>query len=452
MSEVIENKEVKLEQNRDLELEEKEAALKEARAKLEKYIKDELVSSGYVSNGKLYHVDLESWSLDRLLSCGIYKCVKNQNEVKYMKSQIEKCERIVEFHNLWKSDDFKPIKDIIESYRKKIKFDDGNDKFSYSLNKNGDITFIDYSFNHYNGFSQPFDDTPWYSAPRFDSLWGYMVYDSKGNVCLSYTNNKDDCGYSSSGIKGIDRLGGNTYWCHFYDNEYMCIDQSFHPSNLYKLVDGKCVLVHTFGEDEHISFIPTLWKKKQLLINSSKIFSVEEDKYVFDAKIGNIETCDYEYLGSNICGSSEDEELNNQSQELLSNYLKDNNLFILGGAFSAEYDGHKRTYNTMCFMDLNGDIVSKLYVISEENTYTEYDTSKETYKEDIEKLKEYYSNELKRKIVRKKAAEKAAQTRKERQKMENTKKFFEAMKAYCQPSTDSIKKTYHPNESKQENK
>ena len=416
---------------KDIELEKKQKALEEAYDKHNKFIDEH-------STYELYYT--------------------NKEEFEELKKEAKKCERVLAFHHLWK-EEFKPIKSIIDSYRKEIDFVDRNDLFKYDIKKNGDIHFLSFSFSHYDydkiksrRIACDYLDEP----PRND-LFGYIVYDSKGHIYLSNKNRQDIYGVSPEA--GIKNNGIYFCNCNFLDDEYMYLQEN-HLANLYKLINDKYELVYSFEKDEHIDFQPTLWEKKLLLVNKimdnkSKIFSVDEKKYIFETKKGSLKTCDSTYLGDIIDEDKENEELYNQSQTLMSNYLKENNLLILEDSIYVEYYKkefrrvYTKSYKTMCFADMKGHIVSKLYVKSmDDGKYDEFDINEDTYEEDLNKIKEYYSKELKKKIIRMDAAKKAAETRKKRKKLQNYKMFYETLNDYCQ-SSESKKKTYCPNENNQ---
>lgn len=387
--------------NRDLELEAKEKALADAKLKF-----------------------------DMLKRSDFYGVIRETKEYSDLINEVNRCNRIVDFHRLWKK--FAPIKEQIESLKKEIGFIDSDDRFTYNIKQNGDITILSFNFNHYDNNYPKYSEGEY--CYRYDILSGYIAYDSTGHVYLLHKHKCDMPGMITGREMGI-YTSHVTYDCYFIDNEYMYTNNN-NSTDLYGLVDGKYILIHSFGGHDTISIDPALWKNKLLIINKTQLFSVENNKFISDVNRGQVQSCESNYIGEFLNVDKDNKELTNQQQALVSKYLKDNNLIMVYKTNAIMIgDQAQRRYRTVYYMDMSGHIVSKIYFISEDTgKVSAFDINEDTFDEDMNTIIRLLYNEILEEL---------------KVKEENAKGFYETMKSYCQTPVDPMKKTYHPNDKKQ---
>ena len=422
-------------EQKDKRLKELEKNIENAKAKKKEFMRTHDYNGHYISEE----------SLNEYFDLGYLDTYyRGYPEFIELSDNLERCKRELEFYNLWKK--FEPIKDIIESYKKEIGFVDGDDYFEYKLNSFDNKFFLGFDFRHYNGKKYYAPDCASYYDKGFDTLYGFILYDSDGKVYLSEKTMYDK-GWISSFERGIGSHCGDFYQ-KFIDREYMYHGYDRNNVKLCKFVDGHYELVRNFGKCK-IDVLPTLWDKKILMIDREKLYSVEEDKFVNVNELGgSLQTCDNNGSGVHYWYSDKvhDEEVDNKQKELITKHLRDYNLLLSKNDFTVKYDRYSKDYQTMCFVDMTGHIVSGLYVISSSTYKCDiYEISDDTYEEVFKKVKEIYTKKLKREIQQREAAKKAANTRREKNMLLNQKELFEKIKEFTPSKVEkSPKKVLQP--------
>ncbi len=295
---------------------------------------------------------------------------------------------------------FKPIKSTIDALKKEIGYLAETDEFEYTLRQDGDKSFLNFEFTHY--CDEDLDDD--YDCDEdldgdyvYDTLYGYIIYDSKGNIYLS----RYERGHGSTDVQttGIHEENSCDFGINFIDDKYISITEVFEDASLFKLVDGKYELIHTFEGDSNIEIIPSLWEKK-LIARDHNIYNADEDKFIFTSEKAFIQSYDRKYFSIPIKDGLLSKEAAEQLKNQMKDFMKQYNLLLIMDTIKVtnnddQHHSIKRYYDTFCFMDLKGNIVSKLYVVSGDNlaTYT-YKVTSDTYDDTLDEIKKGLTNAL----------------------------------------------------------
>ncbi len=387
---------------------------------------------------------IKSGELERL-----QKELEEAKQEETEKHIIERLKISIEFLNICEK--FKPIKPIIQKYINDIGYVAYDDRFHYKFDSHNDLSFLVFSFKHYTGEDYNYYDDDGYPLPQaFSFLEGYIFYDSKGNVLLEKTEKS----LGHDGIKcgariaipkccGIDLK----YVPTFIDDEYMCIKKSYgrkDETKLYKLSNNQYELIHNF-EDDFVEVNPSLWTNKLLIINRNKIYNAEENRYVLTSD-GLIRFPEDKYFilpfNKDLYGS----EAYNEQIDKISNYIRANNLMLITDTFEATYQEHKNLYGTICFADMKGSIVSKLYVVSyQDGKCQNYEVTNDTYSNVINKLQAAATKKLEKTVIKEEAYKKLKEEKEKNKRLLNQKEFCELMQAICNGEENSINPTLNLN-------
>ena len=385
----------------------------------------------YVRKYSYYGIFKDEEGLDKQIESrkgDIYE--KFNHDLNFVKlfEQYNDCINALKFHELWKK--FSPIKSTIEDLKKEIGFVDAQDRLEYIFNSVDDMFFLGFKFFHSSkSYSEKYQNLYTWD---FDILSGCVAYDAEGHIYLLEKTKREKGYNSTSKSSGIfDNIP--FYKQQFFDKECMCIDDDYSSTKLYKIVDGEYKTVHDFGRCP-VSTTPELWEEKLLMIGSSNMYSVKEDRFI-SVSANNTGSIQSGYNnGTFIDSSREDinEDVNKMQQEVLSKYLKDNDLLISKYSLTVEYEGKSRNYKCICFVDKEGHITSKLFVISNYDlSCIEFEVTDETYDKVLYEVREYCLKELKTEVERQKAFEQSERNKEKQKTLLNQKKLYAKVIALC---------------------
>ena len=411
----------------DERLEELKRKYKECKEKKKEFMRTHDYQGHYL-NKEALEMYFESGQLDKFFT--------NWDEFNRLSKEYEDSRHELSFYNAFL--EFSPIKSVIDSLKEEIGFVTTEDRFAYELYNEEDMFFLAFEFYHY---------TTDRSLYKFNSLSGCIAYDSDGHIYLS--EKKKSEGESTAKETGIYGIG--YYKQKFFDKDYMYTCDNYTNAKLFKLVNGKYELIHTF-DSGYITTTPELWKKKILIIGNSKVYNVEENRFININSKGVLKT-GYSF-GNLVTDSSYREDINQEldveQQSVMSKYLIDNNLLLSEYSFDVDYKNYGRSCKCICFVDLDGHISSKLYLIFDNDlSCIEFDITDETYDEVLAAAKEYSLRELKKYVERKLAFERSEANRKKEITLLNQKKLLERMRLI--PSDEGVDPktiTLHPKEEK----
>ena len=346
--------------------------------------------------------------------------------------QINCLRRMINFHRAWK--ELNPIMPVLGKIKAKMKFSDEEDKFTYRLQKIGDLFYLDYMLDHYTSHKDRFH--------YFNILKGYIIYDSEGNVYLSDYVTKDNACIETyieeefNNYQGVTKLWdgvqGGQFPVTVIDDKNLYITSKFEYIKLFHLTNKKFKLVNTFDDTTHIWTIPELWANQLLIINGSKIFDIKHGKNILSTNNGTIEYYDSYHPASfmNEIYSEYVKEYFNISDEIRK-FLAENNVLLITDSFESSYEDIKEKYYTICFATMEGKIVGKALRISESNGKCSiYEIINNDYHETIKKLQDDAVNELKQ--IKK-------------QKLINAGKFLTLMSKVFENEKNSINPTLNLN-------
>ena len=414
---------------KDEKLEELKRKYKECKEKKKEFMRTHDYQGHYL-NKEAPEKYFESGQLDEYFT--------NWDEFNRLSKEYEDSRHELSFYNAFL--EFSPIKSVIDSLKEEIGFVATEDRFAYEFNNEGDMFFLAFDFHHY---------TTDRSLYEYCTLSGCITYDSDGHIYFFEKEKSEKSGCSTAKETGI--YGIHFYEQKFFDKDYMYIYNDYTNTRLFKLVNGKYELIHTF-EPCHITTTPELWKKKLLIIGNSKVYNVEENRFIDINSKGVLKTG---YSFGNLVTDSHyrkdiNQELDVEQQSVMSKYLIDNNLLLSEYSFDVDYKNYGRSCKCICFVDLDGHISSKLYLIFDNDlSCIEFDVTDETYDEVLAAAKEYSLRELKKYVERKLAFERSEANRKKEITLLNQKKLLERMRLIpSDAGVDPKTITLHPKEEK----
>ena len=323
--------------------------------------------------------------------------IRRNSKLMELSDTVNHYKRIIDYHDIWEL--LSPIRPELKTIAEAIGYDEEEDYFEYSLEEHGDIKCLRYAFNHRiqtTGITY-----------KYLSSYGYMIYNEEGHIYLSNNGICDgNWAISDYPTKGVTK--SQDHICHkitFVDDNYFYISMHNHNTELYRIFDGKCKLVHAFNENVNIKYWPSLLEKK-LIVCDHDIYNAAEDKFIFTSKKAFVQSYDSKYFSIPI---RKDGLLSMETAEQLKNlmidFMKKNNLLLICDSIEVtgcddNYKKIEKYYDTFCFMDLNGNIDRELlFVVSCDNlaTYT-YSVTSDTYVVTLYEIKEDLTDALRKEI------------------------------------------------------
>ncbi len=317
-----------------------------------------------------------------------------------LNKEIDCLRRMINFHETWK--ELKPIMPVLGKIKAKMKFSDAEDKFTYRLQKIGDLFYLDYILVHYTSHKGRYH--------YFNLFKGYIIYDSEGCVYLSdyvtednacIEGNFDNCqGYDI--CQGVDKLcngvQGGQFPVTIIDHENIYITSKFEYIKLFHLTNKKFKLISTFDYATDIWTIPELWANQLLIINGSKIFDIKHSKNILSTNNGTIDYYD-SYRPASFMDDIYSEyvkEYFSSISDKIKNFLEEKNVLLITDSFESSFEEIKENYYTICFANMEGKIVGKILRISESNGKCSiYEIINNNYHETIKEIQDDAVNELK---------------------------------------------------------